>query len=328
MQRTLEQFTILLAAMLCLSTACRGAPILQQESRILLPDVEGRIDHLSADVEGRRLFVAALGHGTVEVMNVDTRERLQSLTRFSEPQGVLFVPASRRLIVTDAQANHATIFDALNFAPAARVALPEDSDNVRDESDGDLVWIGTGSGRSSALVAIKPESGRVMTKIPLRGHPESFQLEQSGQRIFVNVPAAHVVQVVDRRRGTVIGNWDVAAAANFPMALAERLQRLFVATRSPARLIVYDTLSGRPVTSFPVVGDADDIFYDEAAERLYVSGGEGLLQVFRQETADRYTLLETVPTRPGARTSLFVPEWHKLLVALPRRGQEAAEIRV
>ena len=86
-----------------------------------------------------------------------------------------------------------------------------------------------------------------MKRIGLRGHPESFQIEQQGQRIFVNVPTAQAIQVLDRQRGSVIVDWSVPAAANFPMALDERSQRLFVGTRTPARLIVYDTASGKPV---------------------------------------------------------------------------------
>ena len=272
--------------------------------------------------------MAALGNGSVEVIDVGAGKTVQGLRGFSEPQGVLVIPGSARVVITDGQSDHATIVDAVKLTPVGEPKLPEDSDNVRLETGNGSVWIGAGSGRASALLAIEPASGRIVQQIGLRGHPESFQIEQRGERIFVNVPSAHVIQVLDRRRGGVVADWSVPAAANFPMALDERSRRLFVGTRAPARLIVYDTASGKPVTDLPAVGDADDIFYDADARRLYVSGGEGSVQVFQQDSPDRYRLVETIPTRKGARTCLFVPQWRQLFVALPRQGQDAAEIRV
>jgi DNA-binding beta-propeller fold protein YncE len=318
----------LLGLMLILIPSGWSAPILQETARIALPGVKGRIDHLTADLEGKRLFVAALGNGSVEVIDAETAKAVQSLKGFGEPQELLFLAGSAQLVVTDAQGDHVTFVDATKLQPGGTVKVPEDSDNVRFEGTNSMVWIGAGSGRSSALLGIEPGGRKIDRQIGLRGHPESFQIEQRGHRIFVNVPTAHVVQVLDRQRGVVTGDWSVPAAANFPMALDENSQRLFVGTRTPARLIVYDIASGKPVATMHMVGDADDIFYDAAARRVYVSGGEGSVQVFRQETADAYTLIETVSTRTGARTSLFVPAWRKLFVAVPRRGQDAAEIRV
>ena len=206
--------------------------------------------------------------------------------------------------------------------------MPEDSDNVRLEARTGTVWVGAGSDRTSALLAVDLETGKVTGQINLRGHPESFQIEQQGQRIFVNVPTARVIQVLDRQKRRVIADWPVPAERNFPMALDEASHRLFVGTRTPARLIVYDIVAGRPVANLPVVGDTDDLFYDSQTHRLYVTGGEGSVQVFQRDGEDRYSLMETVPTRKGARTSLFVPQWRKLFVAVPREAQQEAEIRV
>jgi hypothetical protein len=326
--RTLEHSTAVLAAILTLGDPCWGASILQETTVVALPGVDGRIDHLAADLDGKRLFVAALGNHSVEVIDLAAGKAVHRLMGFSEPQGVLFLAGSGQLMITDGQADHASIVDAVKLTPVLEVKLPDDSDNVRYDKTSGSVWVGAGSGRASALVAIEPGGGKIVRQIGLRGHPESFQLEQRGERIFVNVPTAHVVQVLDRQRGVVIADWSVPAAANFPMALDEGAQRLFVGARAPARLIVYDIASGKPVATLPMVGDADDIFYDASARRLYISGGEGSVQVFQQDSPDRYTLVETIPTRKGSRTSLFVPEWRQLFVALPRQGQDVAEIHV
>jgi DNA-binding beta-propeller fold protein YncE len=323
MRRILRAAAALLAVMITQSL-CWGAPILQETARIAMPGVKGRIDHLAVDPAGKRLYVAALGNATVEVIDLEAQKVAQHLTGFGEPQGVLVLPGSNHLIVTDGKAAHAKVFDTISLAAIGKIPIPEDGDNVRLERGTGGVWIGA----DSALVAVDVTSGRVVNRIALSGHPESFQLEQHGARIFVNVPRALHIQVVDRREKKVIANWSVPATMNFPMALDEQSKRLFVGTRRPARLIVYDTDSGKPVATMPVVGDTDDVFFDAQARRVYVTGGEGAVQVFQQEGDDRYTLAETVSTRKGARTGLFAPDQRKLFVAVPQTGQESAEILV
>jgi DNA-binding beta-propeller fold protein YncE len=327
----MKQILKVAAALMAITVAgsmCWAAPILQETARIPMPGVKGRIDHLAVDPAGKRLLVAALGNGSVEVIDLEAQKVVQHLTDLGEPQGVLVIPGSNRLVVTDGEADHATVYDTGDLAPVARVPIPEDGDNVRLEGANGRIWVGAGAHSSSALVAIDPANGKVTDKIGLAGHPESFQLEQQGSRIYVNVPTALRIQVVDRREKKIIGNWSVPATMNFPMALDEQSKRLFVGTRAPARLIVFDTDSGKTVATMPAVGDTDDVFYDSQTRRVYVSGGEGAVQVFRQESADRYTLVETVPTRKGARTALFAPAQRTLFVAVPREGQEIAEIRV
>jgi DNA-binding beta-propeller fold protein YncE len=172
-------------------------------------------------------------------------------------------------------------------------------------------------------------SGKKLADIALRAHPESFRLEESGPMIFVNLPnAGHTIAVVDRAKRSVIATWSIEAQANFPMALDEADHRLLVVTRKPARLVVLDTESGKQVASYPAVGDADDVFYDSAHKRVYISGGEGFIDVFDQRDPDHYRLSGKVATANGARTSLLVPELNRLYLAVPHRGNHKAEIRV
>jgi outer membrane protein assembly factor BamB len=187
-------------------------------------------------------------------------------------------------------------------------------------------WVGYGDG---GLAAIDPESGKQVADVKLDAHPESFQLETKGKRIFVNVPNAGYVAVVDRETGTVIEKFPLKeAAANFPMALDEANHRLFIGCRDPAKLLILDMETGKTVTTVDIVGDTDDLFYDAANKRIYVSGGEGRVTVISQTNADKYNVVGQVTTAPGARTSFFVPETRTLYVAVPHRGEQKAELRV
>jgi hypothetical protein len=175
---------------------------------------------------------------------------------------------------------------------------------------------------------LNAETGEKIADIRLPGHPESFQLETAGSRIFVNVPSAREVCVVDRRRAAVISHWPLKdVRSNFPTALDEKNHRLFVGCRSPARLVVLDTESGGAVASLDCAGDADDLFYEPARRRVYLSGGEGRLDVFEQADPDHYRLISQTPTAGGARTSLLAPQSGSIYVAVPQGLLRGAEIR-
>ena len=295
----------------------------QLTATIPLPEVKGRIDHFGVDPKGNRLFIAALGNDTLEVVDLKAGRRERSLGGFGEPQGVLYVPETSRVFVANGSADRVDILDAATFSAVRHIDALADADNVRWDASARKVWVGWGKG---ALRALDPANGESAGDIRLSGHPESFQLERRGTRIFVNVPSAGHVAVVDREKRTVIATWKVPAAANYPMALDEAGHRLFVGARKPAVLIVYDTESGKVVARQPIGEDTDDIFFDAPSKRLYVVCGEGRIDVLRQDDPDRYTLEGSVKTAPRARTGLLVPENGSLYVAAPAAQGSPARV--
>ncbi len=178
-----------------------------------------------------------------------------------------------------------------------------------------------------ALRIIRADSAESAGDIPLSGHPEAFQLEQIGNRVFVNVPTARQVSVVDRTKRKVMATWEVPEAReNFPMALDEKGRRLFVGTRSPGMMLVYDTDSGKVTSKLQIGGDTDDIFFDAERRRVHVICGEGRIDIFRAESHDRYPSDGSIQTAPRARTGRFVPEDGKLYVAAPATGESVARL--
>lgn len=292
---------------------------------IALPDVRGRIDHLDIDLDGERLFVAALGNNTVEVIDLRAGQRSARLDRLQEPQGVAYVPEGKRLFVANGRGGRVDIFEGAPLAAAGHVDGLEDADNVRYDRKSGRVYIGYGS----ALAAIDAATLKLAGQIKLAGHPESFQLDSGASHIFVNVPNAQHIAVVDRNKQSVLATWILGdMKANFPMALDESSRRLFVATRQPAALLVHDAETGKRIANLPIGGDADDIFFDTERKRIYVICGQGVIDVVQQWDADRYQSVAQVPSAPGARTGLFVAARNTLYVAVPARGTSPAEIRV
>jgi DNA-binding beta-propeller fold protein YncE len=293
---------------------------------IELPHVEGRIDHLALDADGQRLFVAALGNNTVEVIDVPAGTHRASLPGFREPQGLAAVADTRAIAVANGQGGGIQIISADDYHLLRAVSLGDDADNVRYDAAAQRLYVGYGGG---AIAAVMPSDGKVLGRAVLAGHPESFQLERAGSRIFVNVPDAGHIAVVDRTTMKVAATWPVTGAkGNFPMALDEAGHRLFVGCRHPARVLIFDTTSGKEAGSLDIVGDTDDLFYDAARKRLYISGGAGFIDVLDVRQPAALTRLAHVATAAGARTSLFSPQQNRLYLAVPHRGAQRAEIRV
>jgi len=293
---------------------------------IPLRNVEGRIDHMAVDLKGERLFIAALGNNTVEIVDLRAGKHIGTITGLHGPQGVAFVPEFNKIFIANAQSGACEVFDGSLFKRIKSIKLSDDADNIRYDAAARRVYVGYGS---RALGIIDAATGDQLGEIKLDGHPESFQLERSGPRIFVNIPTSQKIAVVDREKRAAVTAWPVGGAtANFPMALDETHHRLFVGFRNPAKLTVFDTESGKVVINLDSTGDADDIFYDRTRQRIYISGGEGFIGVIQQQDTDHYKSLTKIPTASGARTSLFVPELGRLYLAVPHRGTQRAEVRV
>ena len=330
-----QRFSLVLA--LFAAAACSGcaraeapplAPTaqapLKQVATIPLDGVEGRIDHMALDAKTQRLFLAALGNNTVEVLDLASGKRLHTLKGFEEPQGIVVVPDSQRVLIASGQDGKCRIYDA-SLKLLSEIDGLDDADNVRYDAAKQQVIVGYGSG---ALAIIDPQTGSKIAEIKLDAHPESFQLENNGNRLFVNVPGAAQIAVIDRDKRSVIAKWTLPAArSNFPMALDEKHHRLFVGCRQPALLVVLDTATGKSLATLPIVGDTDDLFYDPAAQQIYASGGAGRITIISQKNPDTYRLVDEFNTAPGARTSFLAPDSRMLYLAVPHRGTQAAELR-
>jgi DNA-binding beta-propeller fold protein YncE len=292
---------------------------------IPLPEVEGRIDHFAFDAAGERLFMCALGNNTMEVVDLRKGERVHSITGLGAPQGVAYIPALNRLLVANDKDGTCKIFDGKSFQQLHELNLNDDADNVRYDDAAKKIYIGFGNG---GIAIVNAADGKQVGSIKLSAHPEAFELEKNGQRIFVNVPNARHVAVIDRSQGKVIATWKTDLVfGNFPMALDEANHRLFVGCRLPSKLVVLNTDSGDVVAKIDISGDPDDVFYDSKRHRIYAICGAGKIDIIEQTDASNYKTLTKIDTADGARTGLFVPERDTLFVAVPHRGSQQAEIR-
>jgi hypothetical protein len=296
---------------------------LQLETKIPLGDVRGRIDHLAIDLVRQRLFVAELGNDSVGIVDLRNAKLLRTLSGFKEPQGVAYVPAVDTLYVANAGDGSVRLLQGESYGQAGRIELGKDADNIRVDPNANRIVVGYGDG---ALAIIDPASHSKIADIPLPAHPESFQLARSTPQIFVNVPNARTIAVVDRESEKQTASWAMSSAsANFPMALDENAKQVLVVFRNPPRLGVFAMSDGSLVKSVEACGDADDVFVDAKRHRVYVSCGEGYLDVFDAQ-GGAYKRIGHIATVSGARTALFVPELDRLFLAVRAAPQQPAAI--
>ena len=301
-----------------------ASPPLILEAKIPLGQVSGRIDHLGIDVKRQRLLVAELGNNSLGVVDLAAGKVLSRIAGLSEPQAVAYVPFADSVFVTNAGDGSVRVLRGEDLTAVGRIELGDDADNVRVDTARKRVLVGYGKG---ALAVIDPVSLSKTADIRLKAHPEGFQIDETGTQVFVNVPDAREISVVDLSVGSTQSLPTQGAGSNFPMAIDGEAHRVLVVFRNPPSLMALSSQDGHVVAKAETCADADDVFVDRKRHHVYVSCGEGVVDVLESGEAGHRQVAH-VSTVPGARTSLFVPELDRLFVAVRAESNEPAAIWV
>jgi DNA-binding beta-propeller fold protein YncE len=328
--------------LVCLALAFFGARTAQSQDRLPLelvqtipmPGVVGRLDHLGVDIEGGRLFAAALGdrQNTVEVIDLKLGKRISSIRGQSMPQGVFYSADFKTLFVANGKDGTLKIFNGDNFSLVASLSIGGNADHVGYDQVTKDLYVGASvpNLRAGELAIIDTQTNRQIGSIRTESRPGGIKIESSGPRIFVTLGGMPKVGVIDRDKRQVTATWPLTGVPSVvALALDETHRRLFGGTRNPSMLIVLDTESGKQIAQLEGVEGIDDLWYDAERDRIYASGGRGatagFIYVYQQTDASRYELSAKVPTRANAQTSIWVQQLNRLYVsASANDGEEAA----
>jgi DNA-binding beta-propeller fold protein YncE len=301
-------------------------------AQVPLPGVHGRFDHFTFDPnEPGRVFISALGNNSVEVINLVEGTEVHRIPGIPEPQGITYAVGLNKLFV-GSRKGKLYIYDGTTYNLITSIAFNADVDNLRYDAGSKRVYVGYGDGDTAAIGMVDATTNQRLDETYKTGaHPESYQLEKSGPNIFVNLPDLKQVSAIDRTTKK-ISKWPLPEKVeeNFPMALDEADHRLFTVTRTPPRLLVFDTNTGKTVAALPCVADVDDLYYDGNHKRVYIPGGQGFIDVFQQKDPDHYERLAKISSVIGARTAGYTSRLGKkgqdrFFLAIPNTpGKEAA----
>jgi DNA-binding beta-propeller fold protein YncE len=330
----MQKLIISLAILFSFSAASAANEVaLKFVKAIPLPEVDGRIDHFAIDVKGRRAFLAALAKNTIEVVDLSAGRVTRTLPGFAKPQGVLFVPQFNKLVVACGVDGSVKTLDGTTLAVIHTASVSLGADAIGYDPRSKQIYVGSGGGDANKeqgdLTVFNAASGAQVAALTTDAHAGGSVVEDRGERVFVLVPEKAQVVVLDRKTRAQVAKWTIPGIQkNVALALDEKSHRLFLGVRTPATIVVLDSDSGAVLASVPTVATLDGLSFDSATRRIYTSGGEGFVDVTQQMDADHYERIAHIPTGPIARTSVFVPEWHRLYVAVPRDKERGAELRV
>jgi DNA-binding beta-propeller fold protein YncE len=290
-----------------------------------LPDFTGDFDHFAVDLKGKRLFLTAEDHKTVEVFDLEGK-RIHSITGFGQPHAAV-VLADSNIIVTDGDDfGRVALVDGKTYKILNSIKLPNGVDGAVFNPVNQYYYVESGSDEPSAkthvINIIDTKAFKLVGEITLPGnHSEAMTIDHTGKKMYINLTGADQVGVVDLDTRKLIAQWPVpdAQTAN-ALVLDEPNHRLFIATRKPAKFFVYDTDTGKVVTTLPTAEMHDDMWFDLARKRIYVTGTE-TTAVMEQRDADHYSHLADIPTGYRAKTSIYVPELNRLYIAVSGKGK-------
>jgi len=310
--------------------------LLRLVQTISLPGVKGRLDHMEVDVQGQRLFVAGLEHGTFEVVDLKSGKWVRSLPGFKKPQGALFIPEFNKLFLASGDDGMVRAFRGDTLQPLDSIQLELGPNRIVYDPNCKVVYVGYGgkdAGKSYGEVGvIDAKSDKHVGDIRVTAHPSELLLNKSGTKLFVFMSIANQLQLVDTNKREVISSWQVTSQRPGDAAYDESTARLFIGTRSPAEMIVMESGSGKELTHLPTAEGQDGVYFDAARKRVYVSGGRelprGFVYIYQQRDADRYEAIGKIPTRGGAGTSFWSPELDRYYVAAPANDEQDAAVLV
>ena len=295
-----------------------------------LPGFTGDFDHFAVDLKGKRLFLTAEDHKTVEVLDLDGK-RIKSIEGFGQPHAILFMPDVNKFIVTDGDDfGMVELVSGEDYKILDKIKLPLGVDGAVFNPVSKYYYVESGAEEKGAqthkLNIIDSKAFKLVGDITLPGtHSEAMAITRDGKKMYVNLSTPKEVGVVDLATRELTARWPITGAETpNSMALDEPNHRLFIATRTPPKMFVFNTDTGKIVTSVPISSFNDDMWFDVARKRIYLSGSE-TTTVLAQKDADHYEFVADVKTGFRAKTSLYVPQLNRFYAAVSGKGKPDAE---
>ena len=270
---------------------------------------------MALDGRTRLLYVT---HGNaVEILNIDTGVKGEPIADLKGVHGVAFAPERNRGYISNGRGNTVSVFDLKTHKVLEEVpSSGQNPDAIMYDAFSGRVF--TFNGRTGNTTAIDAATNKVVGTVDIGGKPE-FAVTDGKGTIFVNNEDKSEIVAFDAKSLEVTKRWSIAPGEG-PSGLAIDLKGKRLFSVCDEIMVVSDFIDGKVVTTVPIGSGPDAVRYDPGTGLVFASNGEGTLTVIKQESPDKYTLLETVPTARGARTMELDPETHHIFVVTAEYG--------
>ncbi len=328
-------FTFMVFASFPAHVAAQTKEPLKLAATIPLPGLkDGDFDHFALDIDGHRLFLTDEENDKVDVLDITSNTRMYTIEGAKAPHAILYRKDLKKLFVVEGDASAVKVYDSDTYRLLGEIKVSADADSAAFDSATNYLYVVNGGREAhtpySLISVIDTNASKKLHDIKVDSNRvEAIVLEKSGPRLFCNITGKNAVGILDRNKGTLLATWPLPTGdkVNVAMAFDEANHRLFVSTRTPGKLIVLNSDSGKVIAEFPAVGMVDDAAYDAKYKRIYLAG-DGYIDVFEQKDADHYSLLGRVQGAFRAKTAILVPELNRYYLAVPHHESKDAEVRV
>ena len=323
---------VLAAAAIAAEPPASENSALRLVGKISVPGMTGTWDHIGADGTGGRLFCNAQDIHALEVLDLRAQRVMRAVTGpFNRNQGIAFLPDLKKIVISNGRSGLCVVLNSDTLEPGKSIGVGLGADLMAYDAATKLLYVDHG-GRDSnrgfgAVAIIDLAKDELVADLPTDLRPAAMAIETRGPRLFVCIPSANQVAVIDRPTQKISAHFDIIGTQKpVSITLDEASHRLFVLTRTPAKLVVLDSDTGRTVAALDGVGEAEDVSFDAIHRRIYTTGLEGVIHVYQQRGTDAYELVAKIPTKPHAGTSVWIPELNRFCVAVAQHEQAAPEI--
>lgn len=310
-----------IACSLCVSSGvAQTASPLVLKRKIVLTGVKGKFDHFAIDESGNRLFAAATGNKSVEVIDLTSDRIVESLNGLGKPHGLAWVGAKGRLFVADGEKASLEVFEGKPLKMVKTIPLSNDADDMAYDAASGLLYVGHGgdAANPASVAVIDTDRLTLVKQLPMGAHPEALELDEKGRRVFVNVSDTGEIAIVDAATQMKTKTWKLAGAkGNTPLAYDAADNVVLVGVRTPAKLVALNGPSGKEIAAIPSDTGADDLFYEPATRRAYLITGSGAVDSYAVSPEGKLTALGVTHTAAGAKTGLLVPSQGLLYIGVP-----------
>ncbi|HSY98205.1 MAG TPA: hypothetical protein VK788_01815 [Terriglobales bacterium] len=311
----MKNYAVSILLVACMFSSAWAADNYEITKKIPIPG-QGSWDYLTVDESARRLYVS---HGTqVEVLDLDSGAIVGKIENTQGVHGIAIAPDLGRGFVSDGQSSTVTIFDLKTLKTIGEVPTGKKPDAIIYDPATSRVFAFNGGGNSATVIEAK--DGKVAGTIDLGGGPEFAAADGNGY-VYNNLEDESLVLKINSRTLKVEQRWPTAPCASpSSMAIDRAHRRLFLGCRSKV-MAVMNADTGQVVTTLPIGDHVDATAFDVETRLIFNSNGEGTVTVVRQDSPDKYSVVETVKTLPRAKTSALDPKTHRLFLSTAESGQ-------
>lgn len=292
--------------------------------------MRGAFGGMTVDAARQRLFVNAAGDSRMLVVNLADGAVSGQLGGLDRPRGVVYLPRSDTVVVSNAGSGELGFYAAGNLAPQGAISFGNSAGDLHYDAEQDRVYLAYGNGADGGIAAVSDDA-QPLAQFELESRPAGFMVDRRTGRLYVNLPARRDVAVFDLAESRRVATWNLGAGsgANSAMALDEAAGHLFIVTSAPDRLLVLDLHDGRILQVLPAPANVGNLSYDAVTRELFAASGAGRIAVYAEGSDGSLTQTDEVPTARGAAAACLDAANGRYYLAVPARGgRQVAEIRV